>query len=52
MPGPDRASHFRAFQLAAHYLSPENYDAVEALIDDLGLELLGAEKMEEEDAPP
>lgn len=47
MPGPDRASHFRAFLLAARYLSPENYDAVEALIDDLGLEFLGAEKVED-----
>ncbi len=26
-------------------ISPENYDAVEALIDDLGLEFLGAEKV-------
>lgn len=46
MPGSDRASHSRAFLLAARYLSPENYDAVEALIDDLGLEFLGAEKVE------
>jgi len=52
MPGPDRASHSRAFLLAARYLSPENYDAVEALIDDLGLEFLGAEKVKEENAPP
>ncbi len=52
MPGPDRASHSRAFLLAARYLSPENYDAVEALIDDLGMEFLGAEKVEEADAPP
>lgn len=51
MPGPNRASHSRAFLLAARYLSPENYDAVEALIDDLGLEFLGAEKVEEVDKP-
>ena len=46
------AKKSRAFLLAARYLSPENFDAVEALIDDLGLEFLGAEKVEEEDAPP
>ena len=46
------AKKSRAFLLAARYLSPENYDAVEALIDDLGLEFLGAEKVEEENAPP
>lgn len=45
-------SHCRDILLAARYLSPENYDAVEALIDDLGMEFLGAEKVEEEDAPP
>ena len=45
MPGPDRASHSRAFLLAARYLSSENYDAVEALIDDLGLEFMGAERI-------
>ena len=34
------AKKSRAFLLAARYLSPENYDAVEALIDELGLESL------------
>ena len=44
------AKKSRTFLLAARYLSPENYDALEALIDDLGLEFLGAEKVEEADA--
>ena len=43
------AKKSRAFLLAARYLSPENYDAVEALIDELGLEFLGAEKVEPPD---
>lgn len=45
------AKKSRAFLLAARYLSPENYDAVEALIDDLGLEFLGAEPIDDEVEP-
>ena len=36
----------RQFLLAARFLDPENADAVEALIDDLGLEFMGAEPFE------
>lgn len=43
VPGPDRASHSRQFFLAARFLDPENQEAVEALIQDLGLEFMGAE---------
>ena len=43
MPGSDRASHSRQFLLAARFLDPENQEAVEALIQDLGLEFMGAE---------
>ena len=48
------AKKSRAFLLAARYLSPENYDAVEALIDDLGLEFWGVERIEstDEEMPP
>jgi hypothetical protein len=47
MPGPDRASHSRDFLRAARYVSPEYHDELEALIRDLDLELLGAERIEE-----
>ena len=43
VPGPDRASHSRQFLLAARFLDPEDQEAVEALIQDLGLEFMGAE---------
>lgn len=43
VPGSDRASHSRQFLLAARFLDPENQEAVEALIQDLGLEFMGAE---------
>lgn len=45
-------SHCRDFLLAARFLDPENQSEVEALIEELGLEFLGAEKVEEENAPP
>ena len=48
-PGPDRASHCADFLLAAKYLSPENASEVEALINDLGLMFIKAEKIEETD---
>lgn len=47
MPGPDRASHSASFLRTARYLSPETMDAVEGLIDDLGLEFFASEKVEE-----
>ncbi len=46
-PGSDRASHSRQFLLAARFLDPESQDAVEALIEELGLEFMGAEKEDE-----
>lgn len=41
--------HSAAFLRAARFLSPESNEVVEALIDDLGLEFMGAEKVEEEE---
>ena len=49
MPGKDRASHTVDFLRAARFLDPSMHDEIEALIDDLGLEFLGAEKDEAED---
>ncbi|MGM9762796.1 MAG: DUF6371 domain-containing protein [Candidatus Cryptobacteroides sp.] len=37
--------HSRAYLLAAKYISPEYHEQVEALINDLALDFLGAEKM-------
>ena len=37
----------RVFLLAARFLDPENYDDMEGLIEDLGLEFLGSEKVDE-----
>ena len=48
-PGPDRASHCADFLLAAKYLSPETAPEVDALINDLGLMFIKAEKIEEND---
>lgn len=45
--GADGKRHSKDFLMAAKYLSPENLDNVEALIDELGLMFLGAEKIEE-----
>ena len=47
-PGPDRASHSRPFLLASRFLNPENADAVEALIGELDIEFMGAEKLRED----
>ena len=41
--------HSREFLLAALYLDPEKAAEVEALIEDLGLMFMGAEKVEEAD---
>ena len=38
--------HSKSFLLAARFLDPDNQDAVEALIQDLGLEFMGAEPFE------
>jgi len=46
--GKSIKQHSREYLLAAQYLDPENQDAVEALIQDLGLEFMGAEKVEGE----
>ena len=40
--------HSASFLRAARYLPPETMDAVEGLIDDLGLKFFGAEKVIEE----
>lgn len=45
--GADGKRHSKDFRMAAKYLSPENLDNVEALIDELGLMFLGTEKIEE-----
>ena len=44
--------HSASFLRAARYLPPETMDAVEGLIDDLGLEFLGAEKVEDDNVQP
>lgn len=44
-PDPSIKQHSRAYLLAAKYISPEYQEQVEALINDLGLDFLGAEKM-------
>lgn len=49
--GADGKRHSKDFLMAAKYLSPENLDNVEALIDELGLMFLGAEKIEEPEEP-
>lgn len=49
--GADGKRHSKDFLMAAKYLSPENLDDVEALIDELGLMFLGAEKIEEPEEP-
>ena len=52
--GESIKQHSREFLLAAQYLDSEKADEVEALIEDLGLMFMGAEKVEEEgeDLPP
>lgn len=45
--GESIREHSREFLLAAQYLNPEKADEVEALIEDLGLMFMGAEKVEE-----
>ena len=42
--GDERRIQSKNFFRAAKYLDPENFDAVEGLIDDLDLEFFGAEK--------
>lgn len=42
-PGTDLATHSRDFILAARFLNPDCQSEVEALIDELGLEFMGAE---------
>lgn len=46
-----RANTSSSIRMAAKYLSPENLDNVEALIDELGLMFVGAEKIEEPEEP-
>lgn len=48
-PAHDIRTHCSAFLKAARYISPEHHEEVEALIEDLGLEFMGAEKMEQEE---
>ena len=45
--GADGKRHSKAFLLAQKYVSPEHLENLEGLIDDLGLEFLGVEKIEE-----
>ena len=40
------------FFMAARFLDPDCQSEVEALIEELGLEFMGAENVEEENAPP
>ena len=47
-PGTGQASHSRAFLLAARFLDPECQSEVDALIDELGLEFMGAEPVIED----
>lgn len=49
--GADGKRHSKDFLMAAKYLFPENLDNVAALIDELGLMFLGAEKIEEPEEP-
>ena len=51
MPGSDRASHSRDFLRAARYVSPEYHNELEAMIQDLDLEFMGAERIEDAEAP-
>jgi len=46
-PAHDIRTHCSAFLKAARYISQEYHEEVEALIEDLGLEFMGAEKMEQ-----
>ncbi len=46
MPGTDRTSHSKEFLLAAQYLDLEKAPEVEALIDELGLLFVRAEKVD------
>lgn len=49
-PAPAEADKWhQEFLLAAQYLDPEKADEVEALIEDLRLMFMGAEKVEEAD---
>lgn len=48
-PAHDIRTHCSAFLKATRYISPEHHEEVEALIEDLGLEFMGAEKMEQEE---
>ena len=48
-PGPDRVSHCAVFLLVAKYLDPEMAPEVEAMIDELGLMFIKAEKIETND---
>ena len=43
-PPPDIKQHSRAFLLASRYIAPDRHAELEALITDLDLEYLGAEK--------
>ena len=45
-------THSVAFLRAARFLDSTMHDELEALINDLGLEFMGAEKVEEEGKPP
>jgi hypothetical protein len=47
LPDSDRAAHCRDFLLATRFLDPECQREVEALIEELGLEFMGAEKEDE-----
>ncbi len=54
MAGSDRPSPaYKSVQIlrAARFLNPESADAVEALMEDLGLEYMGAEKVPESVIP-
>ncbi len=53
-PGEPVKKHCAAFLQAARYVSPEFHDELEALIQDLDMEFLGAERVEktEEEKPP
>ena len=47
MPVSNREVHCRDFLLSACFLDPDCQSQVEALIYELGLEFMGAEKVEE-----
>ena len=51
MLGSDRATHSRSFLKVARFLDPELADDVEGLLEELGLEYLGVERVIDE-APP